>query len=330
MASRCFAGILLLCTLVPAEAQMSGGHAQCTIRVDVVFAVGGGPAPHLRVRLLKGMTGSPVGELLTNSSGTAEFAGLESGQYHAVVSGENIESAESGTIEVSDWSVFMSQTVAVRTTTKPGGASNPSMAAAISAADLNVPPKAGKEYDHGNEEMTHKNWSKAIEHFNKAIEIYPSFSAAYNNLGVSYGRLGQREQQRQALLKAISLNERCAPALVNLAYMNMEDKHLSEAGGLLSKAVALDPNNVEALSYLAQVDVDQGQFDLAIAAVHKVHSLPHQQFGIVHYTAARAYENEGRIADAIAELQLFLQEAPQSPRAETARKAIAALQNEPK
>jgi hypothetical protein len=32
--------------------------------------------------------------------------------------------------------------------------------------------------------------------------------------------------------------------------------------------------------------------------------------------------------DAVAELQVFLQEAPQSPRAESARKAIAALQNE--
>lgn len=53
-------------------------------------------------------------------------------------------------------------------------------------------------------------------------------------------------------------------------------------------------------------------------------------FAIVHYTAARAFQNEGRIADTIAELQLFLQEAPQSPRAETARKAIAALQNEPR
>jgi tetratricopeptide (TPR) repeat protein len=110
--------------------------------------------------------------------------------------------------------------------------------------------------------------------------------------------------------------------------MAMEDKHPSEAGSQLSKALTIDPNNVQALSYLAQVDVDQGQYDLAIAAERKAHALPHQQYAIVHYTAARAFEAEGRIADAVAELQVFLQEAPQSPRAESARKAIAALQNE--
>jgi tetratricopeptide (TPR) repeat protein len=260
---------------------------------------------------------------MTNSSGTAEFSGLESGQYHAVVSGDGIEPADSGTIQVSDFSIFMSQTVAVRKTAQAKAG-----APAVSAADLNVPPKARKEYDHGNEEMARQSWDKAIEHFNKAIELAPNFSAAYNNLGVSYGRLGQRDRQEEALQKAIAANDHCVSAMVNLGYMAMEDKHPSEAGSQLSKALTIDPNNVQALSYLAQVDVDQGQYDLAIAAERKAHALPHQQYAIVHYTAARAFEAEGRIADAVAELQVFLQEAPQSPRAESARKAIAALQNE--
>ena len=193
---------------------------------------------------------------------------------------------------------------------------------------MNVPPKAAKEYDRGNQEMTQQNWSKAIDHFNKAIAIYPQFSAAYNNLGVCYERLGRRDQQREALLQAIRVNGRCVPALLNLSSLDWQENKLAEAGPLLDKVLAADPDNVEALSQLAQVDVAQGQYDLAIAAARKAHSLPHQGYGMVHYSAASAYEHEGKIADAIAELQLFLREAPQSPRAEVARKAMAALQNQ--
>jgi hypothetical protein len=55
--------------------------------------------------------------------------------------------------------------------------------------------------------------------------------------------------------------------------------------------------------------------------------LSHRDFAIVHFTSASAFEREGRITDAIAELQIFLQEAPQDRNAEAARKAIAGLQN---
>jgi tetratricopeptide (TPR) repeat protein len=315
----------LIFAVLAARAQMPGGKSKCTIRIDVVLATGGHAPPQLRVRLVKTTNGIAVGENLTNSTGTAEFSDVDPGQYHALVSGAGIERADSGSFEVSDWSVFLSQVVAVRTS---GNAQGQPGAPAVSSAELSVPPKAAKEYDRGNEEMVHKNWAKAVQHFTKAIEIYPNFAAAYNNLGVCQGWLKRREQQREALQKAVSLDEHSVSALVNLGFMAMEDKNPVEAGGLLNRALTADPNNVEALCYLAEVEVDQGNFDQAIATAHKAHGLPHQQYAIVHYTAARAFERQGRVADEIAELQTFVQEAPQSPRAEKARQAIATLQSD--
>ena len=324
-----FALIAILAAL-PSWAQSSqGGHERCTIRVDVIYASGGHAPGRLRVELVQGMNGAPVAVAFTTSSGTAEFRDLAPADYHAVVSGDGVETADSGTIHVSDWDTFLSASVAIRTTTQSKSGSQVPTDPTISALDLNIPPKAAKEYDRGNEEMTRRNWAKAIEQFNKATAIFPQFSAAYNNLAVCYGQLGKPDEERTALQKAIALNDHCLSCYLNLSRLDLHEKKLPEAAALLDKALAIEPDNVEALSYSAEMYFAQGQYDLAIAAARKVHGLPHKNFPNVHFTAASAFEREDRIADAIAELQLFLQEAPQSPRADTARKALVAMQSQP-
>jgi tetratricopeptide (TPR) repeat protein len=147
--------------------------------------------------------------------------------------------------------------------------------------------------------MSSKNWAKAIERFSKAIAIFPNFSAAYNNLAVCYGQLGQPDEERKVLEKAIGRSDRCLTCLLNLSHLDLREHNFPEAGSLLAKALAIDPDNVEALSYLAELNFAQGQYDLAIAAARKAHGMPHKTFAMAHFTAARAFEREGRTADAI-------------------------------
>jgi Flp pilus assembly protein TadD len=137
--------------------------------------------------------------------------------------------------------VFISARVSVKKLedTKPGAANHPG-APSVAVADLNDPPKAAKELDSAHQAMAQENWDKAVGHLNKAVAIYPQYSSAYNDLGVCYDRLGQRERQREALQKAVGVNERCVPALVNLAHMDVVDHKLPEAGLLLKKAVTAD------------------------------------------------------------------------------------------
>jgi tetratricopeptide (TPR) repeat protein len=293
--------------------------------VDVLLADGGHAPARLEVQLMSGMNDFPVAMDFTNSSGTVEFANLDAGQYHVKVSGKGIRTTDSGSIEVDDWNVFLSKAVVVQPNTDEAAQAG---APAVAAVDLNAPPKAIKEYNRGNEEMAKKHWDKAIEHFQSAINIYPQYSAAYNNLGASYAQLGQKDRQREALQKAIANNDHCVPALLNLAYLDLDQKQVAEAGGLLNKAIAADPVNVEALTLLAEVQVDQGQYEQAVEAAKKVHTLPHQHFAVVHYTAASALEREGRVKDAIAELNLYLQEQPTGARAEMVRKVLPDLEKE--
>ncbi len=319
-------GCLLFFLGTSALGQSAIGRDRCAIRVDVFYASGGHAPARLQVSLINRFNGSPYAVGVTNSSGIAEFADVAPGAYYVVVSGAEIEASKSGNFDVTGWSTFLSQSVFVKQSKKAASALVPNQPT-ISAKELAVPATAAKEYDLGNDAMANKKWMKAIDHFTRAIGIFPQFYSAYNNMAGCYAELGQPEQQRSALEKAISLNNGCITCLLNLSYLDMREGNYADASVLADKALTLDPDSVEGLARRAEIDFAQGRYDSAIAAARKAHTLPHRSFPVVHYTAASAFEREGKNAEAVAELRLFLQESPDGPGAEMARKAIATLQN---
>lgn len=329
--SRLIAPLLLL-MVVPLWAQFptvdnETSQMKGTARVRVIFA-NNNPAPaKLSVQLWQA-GGMMVAMRSTDSAGTTEFEQLNAGYYVIRVTGDEIEPAESESFAMEDGRDYQMVTITVKPKAKDGSAEMRA-SAYVALVDLNVPKKAAKEYKHADDEMAAQNWAKAVEHLNKAIEIYPQYSSAYNDLGICYGRLKQNDKEREALLKAISVNDHCMPALVNLAHMQMQDNQLVDATETLNKALKADPASIDALSLLAQVDFMERQYDLAISEAHKAHELPHH-YAIVHYTAASALVLEHRMTEAIAELRLFLDEEPEGPRADAVRKVLAGMLNQGK
>lgn len=298
-----------------------------TLRVDVEFASKGIPASGLRVELLQGLTtGIPYQVGLTNSSGWAEFENLVPGDYSVEVSGDGVETTNSGNIHIESGRVFLSQLVVVHPSANAAAAS---AGKSVNVRDLSIPRTALEELARGDTEMQHSHWKKAAGHFQKAASIYPNYSSAYYNLSVAYSRLQQTDQQRDALQKALNVDGRFVPALVSLAHLEFADHKLTETRALLDKATAADPTNVDALALLVRVDFLQKQYQQTIDDANKVHSLPHQGYATVHYTAAAAYQQLNRIPEMIAELKIYLNEDPTSPSAAYVRHTIASLEIPP-
>jgi len=323
--------LLFIAIAVPVKAQdLPHVRMNCTLRVDVQYANGGRATSRLRVQLLKGLNKVTVGVSLTDNSGVAEFTVTEPDMYAVEVSGEGVDTVTSRSFVVEDLNAFQSVPIVVRKAGEDGENRATLPASAVATVDLNVPKKATQEYDRANEEMAHQNWKKAVEHFNKAVAIYPEFSSAYNNLAVSYSKLGQTQQERDALKKAIASNDHNVPALVNTARFAVADRNFAEAANLLNKAAVAEPMNVEVLALMVRVEFLQGRYEEAVAEARRIHEMPHQKYAMVHYTAASALERQNRFSDAAVELKLFLQEEPEGPQAEKARKALAAFLNEPR
>ena len=316
--------------LVSTQAQFRGGGAGVTssgsVHVHVVFDNDRQAGPNLLVRLLDGSSSTPIANTYTNSNGQADFRGVRVGEYHLIVSGDGIETSEGGSFEVDERKATQSQYITVRRIDGPGPASETSNSSTVSTSSLHVSPKAQKELDKANEAMALSDWKKAMDLLHKAIAFDPDYAAAYNNLGVLYSRLNDDVHEREALEKAIRLDDHLAAAYVNLAKLCLRQKNFPEAETLLGKAESLNPMNTDSLMLLADAQYMNRHYDAAIASARQAHSVSSIHPAFVHYIAARAYDQENRREEALAELQVFLKEEPTGPRADHVRAALRAQQ----
>jgi len=296
------------------------------VHVHVVYPNDRSAGLQLRVRLMSGSGSTPVSENFTNDQGRAEFTRVPIGSYHVIVTGEGIEDTDSGEFEIDRRKTSQDLFITVRSSESAahsgGGGSS-----SVAAVDLNVPDSARKEFEKANEDMARHNWTSALQRLNRAISAYPQYAPAYNNLAAVYGHLNDPSHQREALEKAVELNDHLVPALVNLAKLCFQDKNAARAETLLENASRAEPNNPETMTLLAQAQLLNKHFDGAIATARNVHAIPHQNLAVVHYIAARAFERENRLQEALAELQIFLTEESSGPRADHVREEIAKLKS---
>jgi tetratricopeptide (TPR) repeat protein len=312
--------LLLLSSATAAQMAARSGN----LHVRITFTNGRPCTIKVRVQLMLGGGSTPIVESYTNDQGLTDFDDVEVGNYHLVISGDGIETTDSGLFEVDNRHGTQFQTISVRRTEEVNAAK--ATGATVAVQDMNIPKPAAKDFNKASDLITREQWKKAIDMLNRALAIYPQYVEAYNNLGVVYARMGDRTSERAALQKALSINDHFAPAWVNLGRMAIVDRDFPTAETLLDKATALDPSNSQTLLILANVELMNLHYDQAIANCKKVHSLGQDSHSLVHFIAARAYEHESRISDAIAELKTFLKEEPSGVRADAARKELATLQ----
>jgi tetratricopeptide (TPR) repeat protein len=332
MQYRWLAPLFVPLLLINGQAQFRGGNGMGmnvgNVQVHVTLDNDRWAGPYLLVRLMQGSSDSVVSTTYTDDRGEARFMAVALGDYHVQVSGDGIQTTDSETFEVDNRKMTQSQYIVVRKTAGDTGPTPVSgHSGTVSAADLNVPDKARKELDKANEAMALHDWKKAKEHLDKALALDPNYVTAYNNLAVLYAKTDDVANEEQALKKAVTLDEHFAPALLNYAKLCIRQKNFPQAEKLLEKAAAQDPDNPESLLLLADSQYMNRHFDAAIATAAKAHTSSRDHAAFVHYIAARAYQQENRQTQAVAEFQLFLKEEPKGPRADHVRADIAKLQS---
>lgn len=300
-----------------ATAQFDVGSTVHRVRVRLAV-IGGECDAATRVALFD--QAGPVAEAIANARCEADFVNVPVGTYHLKVSGQNFLQTDSESLDIGP-ACFAEFEVKVKRSSDLEWNFGAPSAALVSASDLGIPHRARKEVDKANELLRRQDLRLALQKLKNAIGIYPAYALAYNNLGVIYARLGDTVRERDALQEAISFNDHFALAYLNLGRMNVAAGDFPHAETMLQRAFGLDPTDVTALILLSYAELEDRSFDQAIATSRKAHALqkPH---AVVHRVAARAFEQEGRGAEAIAELELFLEEEPSGPRADAAREEL--------
>jgi Tfp pilus assembly protein PilF len=124
---------------------------------------------------------------------------------------------------------------------------------------------------------------------------------------------------------ALEANANNTYAARNLARLLIDKRNPKEAEELMKRAVNTDPTNAESLTILAYAELQNREFDDAIATAKRVHTGPTHSGAIAHLIAGSALEAKQQNAAAISEYKLFLQESPGSPQAKVAQEGLARL-----
>jgi tetratricopeptide (TPR) repeat protein len=316
MNKRVFAVFPLLvgCLIAQFDAASTVRHVKLRLR----FA-NGLCDPTARVRL-SGISG-PVADRTPDDRCEVDFPNLPTGTYQVEVSGQSFPATDEVISTTNGTTDFELKVMDANGTLNlsPGSP-------VVSAASLQIPAKALKEFAKSNELISRRDFPKAIQTLNRAIAIYPSYAAAYNNLGAVYQRIGDQAKERAALEKAVELDDHLGAAYLNLGRMDIADSNFRAAEEKLSKAAADNPNDPIAFELLAYSQFQDQHVDDAIQTAHKAHALagPHSS---VHLVAAKAFEQKRDARGAIAELELFLSEEPTGERAQQAKKDLAVLRS---
>ncbi|SRR5579872_735699 len=310
-----------------ASVQFSGGPSDHAgdLKVRIAFPDGVNCAPAVHVSLVSGM-GLAVADGFTNSQCEVEFNNVPSGDYRVVLLAHDVESSGGNNVTVESHGSQAFE-IKVARVGNPSQTANAISAPLVQKADLMIPGKARKEFDKASEQISKQDWKKALDQLNKAVAIYPGYAEAYNNMGAVYAHLGDRSHEREVLQRAVDLNDHFAAAYVNLARMDIADHDFPSAETRLNKAVSIEPLDTMSLVLLSNVQLMNLKYDEAIATARKVHSMSQAPHAVSHYVAARAFEAEKKPAEALSELQTFLNEEQSGPRADAARKELAALKS---
>jgi len=302
---------LLLCIL-PAAA----GERLCALEVRVTTE-NGAPLPADARILVRGSGFLSTAPL--DGRGNASFPEIPAGTYEVEVLGKGIAGYASSLVEVRAGHDNVLDVV-VRLTKAPAASGT------VSAAELAIPVKARKELVKTSRLIDAGDFKQAEEHCRKALALYPAFPAAYNALGVIAGRQGDRDEARRQFLKAVEIDPQHSEANANLARMALADQDWAEAERRAQSSAKGNPADPTPFALLTVAQFKLGKLDDAIASARHAHALAPQRYPIVHFIAATALRMEQRPAEAIAEYQTFLSEAPDEKAAPKARAALGALQ----
>jgi tetratricopeptide (TPR) repeat protein len=128
--------------------------------------------------------------------------------------------------------------------------------------------------------------------------------------------------QLDEMEQATKIAPKSAQAWTNLGNALMDAKRFGEAVDAYSKALALDPRNVPVLVDQGTCYRGIGQFDKAVEQYRKALKIdPKFPNGHLNLGVVLGFDLN-RKADAIKELNRYLELAPSGPGADTARKAL--------
>jgi len=257
-----------------------------------------------------------------STSGEFHFEGVRKGAYTLVVVAQGYQNY-SQTIDLTNFS----GTYLVNITLNPSDSAETSTTDAPSRTDATAPKQALREWEKGVRASQGKKIGEARDHFERAIAIYPCYARAQTDLALTLMRLKDSAHSEASLRKAIECDPDYVESYLHLGRLLNAEQRYREARQTLEEGVRRDPNSWQLQFDLAQADEGLNNFPLAEQEFQRTLALGPDVSPDVHEKFASLYLKEKAYTKAYAEMQAYLQAAPDGRYAERVRTVMHQLES---
>lgn len=113
-----------------------------------------------------------------------------------------------------------------------------------------------------------RRWQPAVQRLELAIELFPNNPAYFSNLGLAYRALGATEQSTAAFVRAVALNPELVEASYQLGLSLMEQGEADGARTCLTRAADLRPESFAIQHLLARALAQCKLYERAVGHFH--------------------------------------------------------------
>lgn len=267
-----------------------------------------------RVELRDGMTGTVITSGYTNVSGGFEFQSVPSGSYEIV--------ASSGMEEVRDRLNVQNDTANVNLRMPRMGAATGDGKDTVSVQQLKVPEKARNENKKAQEAMQKKDVDSAWKHVNKALTIAPGFAAGLTTRALLELDARKVDEAIADLETAVKNDAGYGLSFLVLGAAYNQMQHFDDAIRTLDHGVALMPNNWQGYFELGKAYLGKNDLSNAQKQLDRCAQRAPAEYAPLHLVRANLALSLKDYPAAMSELEAFLTREPNSPSADSARKAL--------
>ena len=315
----------LFVLLAAPAARAQGAH---TLEGRVSLPNGSQPSQPVRVTLT--YNGRRLYETFTDLSGRFTFTGLGGGTYQLTAAGDDQTfETTSVTAHVSGFGPAP-QNFTQNITLRPKAAPRDAPAGVVTAEELDpdVPQAAREKYRQGLKSASEEKTEQAVELFGEAVRAHPNFYAAHMALAEQLSKRQLYDEAMAAYRRAGELKPDRADPYVGVGVTLVNLKRYEEGARMLRGVLELDKDLVAPYLSLGYAEMMLG--DYKSAEEHLLRALELGRPALAHVYLANVYEQTGKYAEAVAQLEAYLKENPDSPQRDAVRAAIDKLRGKAK
>jgi tetratricopeptide (TPR) repeat protein len=180
--------------------------------------------------------------------------------------------------------------------------------ALVGSSNLDISPKAKKEYRSACNAIRDQKWSDAERHLRKTLEQHPKYAAAWVTLGQVMQARQQGDEARSACIHAALADPTYLPAHLCLADIAAHEQEWEQVLKFSQRALELNPaSDPHAYFYSASAYLKLKRLVNAEQSALKAVEIDKQNLEVrVHFLLAQIYEAKGDSAQELAQLREYL------------------------